>query len=227
MLRHPEPGSTVSYTLQNAKSRIELRERLRGVYANRLQRGRVLRISRHDHRNNRLPVHLVKITHNSHVQNTGVTRDSILHLGGIDVLPTGDDHVLHPVDQRHESVRSTFYLVTSVQPAIPDSLRGLFRLVPVTLHHRFGLKDHFADLTFGNIIALRVDNSVHTIQVSAQLELPLLDQQVHQLLLAALNDLGSPHWFRQYLGRQSEHGHAFTRGEVLVLLHVEIEVLRP
>ena len=62
---------------------------------------------------------------------------------------------------------------------------------------------------------------------SARLELPLLDQQAHQLLLAARNDLGSPHWFRQYLGRQSEHGHAFTRGEVLVLLHVEIEVLRP
>jgi hypothetical protein len=59
----------------------------------------------------------------------------VLHLDGVHVLATGNDHVLDPVD--HVDVTAFVHVaaVSRVHPARADGLGGRFRLLPVAEHH--------------------------------------------------------------------------------------------
>jgi hypothetical protein len=55
----------------------------------------------------------------------GAAQDRVLHLGRIDVLAAGDDHVLHPVVDEEVAVLVAVAGVAGSQPAVgPDRLGG-------------------------------------------------------------------------------------------------------
>ena len=69
-----------------------------------------------------------------------------LDLGGVDVLPAGDDHVLVAVTDEEEALVVDRTGVAGAVPAVGQHLGGAFRLVPVAGHHVRPLHDDLAYL---------------------------------------------------------------------------------
>ena len=66
------------------------------------------------------------------------------HLGGVDVLAAGNDHVLGPIDDENVAVLIPSGHIAGPHPAIAQRLGGQVRLAPVAEHVGLGLND---DLT--------------------------------------------------------------------------------
>ena len=82
-----------------------------------------------------------------------------LDLGRVDVLATGDDHVLHAVLQEQVTLLVEDAEVARVEPAaVGDRLRGGVEPVPVALHHVGALDDDLADLARLHILHPVVDH---------------------------------------------------------------------
>src|ERR1700722_6244658 len=73
----------------------------------------------------------------------GAVVEAFLDLDRGDVLAAGDDYVLLAVgDGEHRAVQVP--AVAGVEPAVPQRLRRLLRLLPVAAEHVIGTGQHFA-----------------------------------------------------------------------------------
>ena len=66
----------------------------------------------------------------------GVACQRVLHLDGGDVLATGNDDVLRPVQQLDVTIRVAHPEVAGVEPAAAERRRRRARVAEVLLHHR-------------------------------------------------------------------------------------------
>ncbi|MCY1286701.1 hypothetical protein D9M70_356770 [compost metagenome] len=82
-----------------------------------------------------------------------------LDLGGIDVLATGNDHVLDPVADVDETLLVHVAAVAGVHPAAPQRLGGGFRLVPVAHHHVRSAHHDLADGAARHLVVLGIDDA--------------------------------------------------------------------
>src|SRR3954449_1567661 len=87
-----------------------------------------------------------------------VTVDDRLHLGAVDVLPAGDDHVLLAVDDVVEAVLVLAHEVARVEPAASERLLRRLRFVPVPLHHSRTAIDDLTDVTLCDRFHVVVDD---------------------------------------------------------------------
>jgi hypothetical protein len=115
--------------------------------------------SRHDHCVNGLAPLVVRNAENSGFENGNVLVQDFLDLGAIDVFTAGDDHVPGPVDQEHITLLIHVAHVTGAVPAVFQNFRGLFGLVPVTLHDVRATRHEFAYLTNRHIPAFLADDT--------------------------------------------------------------------
>src|SRR4051812_42856938 len=85
--------------------------------------------------------------------------EDALHLDRVDVLPTGDDHVLDPVGDVDVAVVVHVAAVAGVHPAAAQRLGGLLGPVPVAEHHVAAADDDLADLAAGQLDVVRADDA--------------------------------------------------------------------
>ena len=90
-----------------------------------------------------------------HLGDLGVRGQDVLHLGAVDVLAAGDDHVLLAVDDVDVAVLVLPHQVTGMEPAAAERLGGLLGLVPVPLHHQRAAVDDLADLAARDVVHRR------------------------------------------------------------------------
>ena len=62
-------------------------------------------------------VYLDEFSQYLHVGDVGMFCNRLLHLRGVNVAPTGDDHVLQPVHQSHCPICADLHRIPGVQPA--------------------------------------------------------------------------------------------------------------
>lgn len=91
------------------------------------------------------------------LRDRGMLADDVLHLRGIDVLPAGDDHVLHPVDDEQIALFVEISGIARMHPAAPQGLLRLLRLLPIALHHDGPANHDLADPVRRQDRAGRVD----------------------------------------------------------------------
>lgn len=89
----------------------------------------------------------------------GVFVQSGLDLGAVDVEATRDDHVLLAVDEEEIAVLPHPGQVSGVHPAVPEGLRGQFRLLPVLLYAVRAAHDDLADLARAQLPARLVHDA--------------------------------------------------------------------
>src|ERR1700733_1105575 len=75
-----------------------------------------------------------------------MAREHRLDLRRIDVLAAGDDHVLQPVLEEHETVFIEIAGVAGVKPSAANSLRGFFLPLPITAHQALASIENLTDL---------------------------------------------------------------------------------
>src|SRR4029450_12815365 len=91
----------------------------------------------------------------------GMAVDHVLHLGRVDVLAAGDDHVLHPVHDRDVTVVVDDGHVARAEPVTVHHLGGGLGAVPIPSHHVRTGHDHLALLPRLHLAAV----SAHTAHV--------------------------------------------------------------
>src|SRR5215472_16672446 len=101
---------------------------------------------------------LVWHTDHSDVRDRGMVGEDALQLRRVDVLPTGDDHVLDPVTDVYEPVSVDAAGVARVEPASPDYRLGVLRAPPVPLHDSDPAVDHLADIAGRDLVVQRIDH---------------------------------------------------------------------
>ena len=73
--------------------------------------------------------------------------DRVLHLGGVDVFPSADDHVLDAIDHGNEAFVVHEAAVARVHPAVAQRRGCFLRTVPVAAHQHRATR---ADLSDGS-----------------------------------------------------------------------------
>ncbi len=99
---------------------------------------------RHEERDRHFTQHLVWFPHHGHVRHTGNLAEDVLHLTGVDVLPTPDDQFLDAAGHREIAGLVPSGQVTGAVPAVPHHLGGGSRLVVVADHHAGAPDPHLA-----------------------------------------------------------------------------------
>jgi len=83
---------------------------------------------------------------------------SIFDLGGVDVLATGDDHVLDAIDDEQVTAGVEVSGVAGMHPPVAEHFCGLLRFVPVSEHDVAAERDDFAHLAGWEFRAGRIDD---------------------------------------------------------------------
>src|SRR5262249_38661994 len=83
----------------------------------------------------------------------------VLDLARIDVVATGDDHLLLAVDNRIDAVRVDLREVAGVAPAVAEDFRRRGGIVPVPGHHVRTGYNELADLPGADISSVGADES--------------------------------------------------------------------
>ena len=92
------------------------------------------------------------------LRDVGVLVHGVFDFGGIDVLTTGDDHVLEPIADEYKSFLVHVSSVTGMQPAVAQGFAGGVLAAPVT-EHDVGTAHHdFAHFTARQLVPLLIDD---------------------------------------------------------------------
>ena len=101
---------------------------------------------------------IVGNTDDGNVADCRMLHQRVLHLGGVHVLATRHDHVLHAVMDVHISGFVGVASIARVEPTVANRLGCFFGHVPITLHHLLGANDDFTNLAGGQLFASFVDD---------------------------------------------------------------------
>src|SRR5690606_124165 len=94
-----------------------------------------------DHGASHLAPGVVRDADDRALQHAGMGEDRVLHLGGVDVLAAGDDHVLGAVDDVGVAVLVDAGHVAAAEPAVGERRGGIAGAPPVAAHD-VGAPDH-------------------------------------------------------------------------------------
>ena len=128
------------------------------VLAQLLQREAVAGPEHEDRMHALAPKHMGHADHRAGLYGR-VGADHILHLDGVHVLATGDDHVLEPIGHIQVAFFIKVAAIASVQPAALEGGGRLGRLVPVALHHTGAANENLAHRTAGHGLILAVNDT--------------------------------------------------------------------
>src|SRR5206468_2713062 len=92
------------------------------------------------------------------LDNVGMFVQRALHLDGVDVVATADQHVFRAVDDVQETVLVEAAEVTAVHPAVLPRPRGGLRVVEVAALAGGDMEQDLADLTGCDVVAVVVDD---------------------------------------------------------------------
>ena len=88
--------------------------------------------------------------------NSGDLVQNIFHLSRIDILTTGDNHILHPIYDVDETVRIHVGPIARSHPAIAYRFRSQVRLLPVAQHNIRTSDADLADLAARHLVTILV-----------------------------------------------------------------------
>ena len=75
------------------------------------------------------------VSDNAHIQDLRVVAQRILDLRGVDILASGDNHILLPVHDIEKAVRIQPAHITRMEPSAFEGRLRLLRTIPVAFHH--------------------------------------------------------------------------------------------
>jgi hypothetical protein len=81
-----------------------------------------------------------------HLVDAFVFVEDILHLGRVDVLAAGDDHIVDPVDEKQVAVLVEVARIAGKEPAVTECVCGLLREPPVLAHPWWAVEDGLTSL---------------------------------------------------------------------------------
>ena len=83
----------------------------------------------------------------------------MLDFGRINILPAGDDHVLHAVPDRETSISIDDSKVSCVKPSSLECLGGCIRAIPVALHDVTRTNNYLTYLPGHHIASIGCDHA--------------------------------------------------------------------
>src|SRR5262245_24750862 len=93
----------------------------------------------------RFPPRRVGYPENGSFQDRWVLVEDFFDLGTVDVLTTGDDHVLGTINEENVALGIHTTEIAAVIPPVTQGVGGLFGFVPVALHDIRATHDDFAN----------------------------------------------------------------------------------
>src|SRR5690606_6999220 len=93
-------------------------------------------------------------TDHSGLDNTGKFEKNIFHFAGIDVVATGNQHVVFAVDNIEKAVLIHDADITGVEPAAAERFGGFIRFLPVVGHQLRAANHNFASFAGGQWIVV-------------------------------------------------------------------------